>query len=109
MQHMHRSLLTLLPDKFCVEFKKVLFSSAANMASIDTYIIIGITIAISFVVFFSLGVLVTTCIGCMVKTRSKVTLHHPAMESTTYEMIESMQKKITAIEVEPNSAYGTAK
>ena len=79
------------------------------MASIDTYIIIGITIAISFVVFFSLGVLVTTCIGCMVKTRSKVTLHHPAMESTAYEMIESMQKKITAIEVEPNFAYGTAK
>ena len=84
---------------------------AANLASIDTYITIGITIVISFVVFFSLGVSVTTCIGCMVKTRSKVTLHHPnpAMEPSVYEMTETNEKKIKAIELEANSAYGTAK
>ena len=87
------------------------FLPAANSASIDMYYIIGITIIISFVVFFSLGVLVTTCIGCMVKTRSKVTLHHPnpAMEPSVYEMIKTDQKKIKAIELEVNSAYGTAK
>ena len=85
------------------------FLSAANVASIDTYTIIGITIVISFVVFFSLGVLVTTCIGYMVKTRTKVTLHHPALERSVFEMIETDQKKIKAIELEVNSAYGTAK
>ena len=38
----------------------------------------------------------TTCIGCMVKTRSKVTLHHPdpALEPSVYEMIETDQKKL---------------
>ena len=51
----------------------------------------------------------TTCIGCMVKTRSKVTLHHPAMKPSAYEMIENSQTKMTAPEVEPNSAYGTTK
>ena len=71
--------------------------------------IIGITIVISFVVFFSLGVLVTTCIGCMVKTRSKVTLHHPAMESPVYEMTDSNEEKTKAIDLEANSAYGATK
>ena len=87
------------------------FFPAANLASIDTYTTIGITIVISFVVFFSLGVLVTTCISCMVKTRSKVTLHHldPALEPSVYEMIETDQKKIKAIALEANSAYGIAK
>ena len=85
--------------------------SAANLVSFDMYYIIGITIIISFVVFFSLGVSVTTCIGCMVKTRSKVTLHHPdpAMEPSVYEMIKTDQNRIKAIELEVNSAYGTAK
>ena len=85
--------------------------SAANLVSIDMYYIIGITVVISFVVFFSLGVLVTTCIGCMVKTRSKVTLHHPnpALEPSIYEMTETHQNRIKAIELEVNSAYGTAK
>ena len=93
------------------EFNKVSFSSAANVASIDTYTIIGITIVISFVAFFSLGVLVTTRIGCMVKTRSKVTLHHPdpALGPSVYEMIETHQNIIKAIELVVNSAYETAK
>ena len=86
-----------------------LFSSAANVASIDTYTIIGITIVISFVAFFSLGVLVTTRIGCMVKKRSKVTLHHPALGPSVYEMIETHQNIIKAIELVVNSAYETAK
>ena len=80
-----------------------------SMASIDTYTIIGITIVISFVAFFSLGVLVTTFIGCMVKKRSKVTLHHPALEPSVYEMIDTDQKKTITIDRETNSAYGTTK
>ena len=80
------------------------------MASIDTYTIIGITIAISFIVFFSLGMLMGTCIGCCtVKKRPKVTRHHPDSEPLSFEMIKTHQKKIAAIEMEANSAYGTAK
>ena len=80
------------------------------MASIDTYTIIGITIVIS-VVFFSLGVLVTTCICCMAKTRFKVTLHHPdpAMEPSVCEMTETNGKEIKTIDLEVNSAYGATK
>ena len=78
------------------------------MASIDTSTIIGITIAIAFVVFFSMGVLVATSIGCLVKKKPEVS-PHPAMEPSVYEMIETDQKIITAIEVEANSAYGVAK
>ena len=53
----------------------------------------------------------TTSICCMAKTRSKVTLHHPdpVLEPSVYEMIKTDQKKIKAIELEANSAYGTAK
>ena len=51
----------------------------------------------------------TTCIGCMVKTRSKVTLHHPAMESPVYEMTDSNEEKTKAIDLEVNSAYGATK
>eukprot|EP00731_Ephydatia_muelleri_P020659 Em0013g386a len=92
-------------------FELYIHVQANSMASIDTSII-GLTIAIAFVVFFSLGVLVATCIGCVVvKKRSTVTLpHQPALlEPLVYEMIESDQKKITTIKVETNSAYGTAK
>eukprot|EP00731_Ephydatia_muelleri_P002234 Em0001g2234a len=94
---------------FVASFPSITFPTTSNLASIGTHTIIGITIGISFVVFFCLGVLVTTCIGCMVKTRSKVTLHHPAMKPSAYEMIENSQKTMTAPEVEPNSAYGTTK
>ena len=47
----------------------------------------------------------------MVKTRSNITLHHldPALEPSVYEMIETDQKKIRAIALEANSAYGIAK
>ena len=53
----------------------------------------------------------TTCICCMAKTRSKVTLHHPnpAMEPSIYEMTETNEKKIKAIDLEVNSAYGATK
>ena len=63
-----------------------------SKASIDTYTIIGITIVISFV-FFSLGVLVTTCVCFMVKRRSKVTLRHAALEPSVYEMINLIRRK----------------
>ena len=80
-----------------------------SMASIDTYTIIGITIFISFVVFFSLGVLVTMSMGYMVKKRSKETLHHAAVQPSVYEMINTDQKKTATIDMEASSAYENAK
>ena len=85
--------------------------SPANMSTlvtaIDTYSVIGITIGTSFVVFFSLGVMVASCICCVVKMRSKVTLHQSAMAPSVYEMMGADQK-VAAFEVETNSAYGIA-
>ena len=75
------------------------------VVSIATSTIIGITIAISFVVFFSLGVLVATCIGCMVKKRSKST---PAQQPVGNDMIGTSQGRISEIIVETNSAYDVA-
>lgn len=76
------------------------------MASeIDSYIfytVIGILIGTSFVVFFSLFVAM-----CILKKRSKVSLHHPAMEPSSYEMV-GVGQKVSEIEVETNSAYGIA-
>ena len=71
-----------------------------SMASIDTYAIIGITISISFVVFFSLGVLVAICIGCMVKRRSKV------MPDEVHETVGLDRMQIA---VEANSSYEIAR
>ena len=76
-----------------------------SVASIATSTIIGITIASSFVVFFSLGVLVATCIGCMVKTRSKAS---PVQQPIVYDMIGTSQGRIAEIKVEPNYAYDVA-
>ena len=75
-----------------------------SMDSTDMYTFIGITVAMAFIVFFSLGVLVTTCICCMVKTRSKVLLHRP-VESLVYEIVR-VDQKMAATEMKPNAAYG---
>ena len=75
------------------------------MVSIATSTIIGITIVISFIVFFSLGVLVATCIGCMVKKRSKST---PAKQPIVYDMIGTSQGRISEIIMETNTAYDVA-
>ena len=53
--------------------------------------VIGITFAISFVMF-SLVVLVAVCVCCLVKQRSKVILRHPATKPSTHNMIETDQK-----------------
>ena len=74
------------------------------------YTFIGITIASSFVAFFSLGVLLTMCVGHVLKTKSKLTPHKPTLEPSVYEMVDTGQKNITSIfEVEANSAYGIVK
>ena len=72
------------------------------VASADTNTVIGITVAMTFIVFFSLGVLVTTCICCMVKKRSKVPLHRP-MESSRNDIITVDEKMAT--EMEPDAVY----
>ncbi|KAL5518244.1 hypothetical protein EMCRGX_G003944 [Ephydatia muelleri] len=76
-----------------------------SVASIETYAIIGITSSISFVVFFSLGVLVAICIGCMVKRKSKVT---PGEKPPVYETVEPDQIQVAAIAVEANYSYDIA-
>ena len=68
-------------------------------SSIDTYAIIGITISASFVVFFSLGVLVAIC---MVKRRSKGI---PVVNPPVYETVGLDQMQIA---VEANSSYEIA-
>ena len=73
-----------------------------SMASIDTYAIIGITISISFVVFFSLGVLVAICIGCMAIRRSKVTTGE---KPPVYDVIETDQKQMASLALETNFSY----
>ena len=50
-----------------------------------------------------------TFIGCMVKKKSKGTLHQPAMESSVYEMVETDKIGAAAIEVEANSSYQVAR
>ena len=70
-----------------------------SLASIATSTIIGITIGVSFVVFFSLGVLLATGIGCVMKARSKDT---PDQQKMVYDEIGPHRG---AIEMETNSAY----
>ena len=70
-----------------------------SLASIATSTIIGITIVVSFVVFFSMGVLLATCIGCVMKTRSKAT---PDQQKMVYDVIGPHRG---AIEMETNSTY----
>ena len=76
-------------------------------SAFDTYSVIGITIGTSFVVFFSLGVMVASCICCVVKMKSKVIHHHSTTESSKHEMTRTTQK-VTALVVETNSTYGSA-
>ena len=86
---------------------KLFFFTAVNytavnytsLASIATSTIIGITIGVSFVVFFSLGVLLATCIGCVMKARSKAT---PDQQKMVYDVIGPHRG---VIEMEANSAY----
>ena len=64
----------------------------------DTSTLIGAIIGASSFGFISLVVLVVTCIGCAIKTRSKVSIRH----------LRTDQKNVAAIKVETcNSAYET--
>ncbi|KAL5479141.1 hypothetical protein EMCRGX_G022626 [Ephydatia muelleri] len=80
---------------------KIYFSSIPPTKSTDVFLtsidVIGITIASSFVVFFSLGALVVTCCCCCVmKKRTKDTPHPPDNEPLAYEM-SGMDEKMFAI------------
>ena len=90
----------MVPEKCCVKHHQCLYTlfgysffPPANtaLASMDTSTVIGITFAISFVMF-SLVVLVAVCVCCLVKQRSKVILRHPATKPSTHNMIETDQK-----------------
>ena len=79
------------------------------MPSIDASTAVGITFSITFIMAFSLGVLVTICISCISKTRFKTTSPHPSTPNVPYEVVGINQKKIEAIPLENNNAYGTVK
>ena len=87
---------------------KLFFFTAVDytsLASIATSTIIGI---VSFVVFFSLGVLLAIFIGCVMKARSKAT---PDQQKMVYDVIGPHRGEGGggggggAIDMEANSAY----
>lgn len=88
--------------------EQLLYFSAANClssVSIDTSTLIGVIIGTSSFGFISMIVLVVTCICCVIKTTSKVPLHHPGLPQPVHEMETTDKKKIT-IEMKANSSYG---
>ena len=90
-----QSLMSSLTYEADQEIEMFFFHAATDifLTSID---VIGITIASSFVVFFSLGALVVTCCCCCVmKRRSKNTPHPPDNGTLAYEMSGMDEKMFT--------------
>ncbi|KAL5500509.1 hypothetical protein EMCRGX_G012085 [Ephydatia muelleri] len=84
-------------------------TAAICVPSIDVSTAVGITFSITFIMAFSLGVLVTICISCISKIRSKTTSPHLSAPNAPYEVAGINQKKIDVIPLENNDAYGTVK
>ncbi|KAL5500680.1 hypothetical protein EMCRGX_G012275 [Ephydatia muelleri] len=85
-------------------------------ASIGTSTAVGISVAMTFILSFSLGGLVTAIIicGCYNPRRfsSKTTKSPPPVPTTTtaaYEVVGFNKKEGNTIELESNSAYGTGR
>eukprot|EP00731_Ephydatia_muelleri_P011273 Em0006g167a len=85
-------------------------------ASISTSTAVGISVAMTFILSFSLGGLVTAIIicGCYNPRRfsSKTTKSPPPVPTAipaTYEMVGFNKKEGNTIELESNSAYGTGR
>eukprot|EP00731_Ephydatia_muelleri_P033834 Em0039g20a len=76
---------------------------SSHVPSIDVSTAVGITFSITFIMAFSLGVLVTVCIF---KTRSKTTSPHHYTPNAPNEVVGINQKKIDVILIESNAAYG---
>ena len=72
------------------------------MPSIDVSTAVGITFSITFIMAFSLGVLVTICVS---KATSKTTLHHHSTPNAPYDVVGINQRKYV-IPLENNDAYG---
>eukprot|EP00731_Ephydatia_muelleri_P011447 Em0006g341a len=83
--------------------------TSSHLPSIDVSTVVGITFSITFIMAFSLGVLVTICISCISKTKSKTTSSHPTTSNAPYDVVGIRQKKIDTIELKSNDAYGTVK
>eukprot|EP00731_Ephydatia_muelleri_P011197 Em0006g91a len=64
---------------------------ASHVPSIDASTAVGITFSITFIMAFSLGVLVTMCVS---KTRPKTTSPHPFTPCALYEVVGINQKKM---------------
>ena len=85
---------------------------APDIASIDIPTAVGVTFAITFIISFSLGGLVTASIlwFCyFTGVSTKATESPPSIPTAaTYEVVGPDRKKIDGIELESNSAYGIA-
>ena len=99
MALLHSSLkqsLTSLTYEANHEIEMFFSHAATDIFLLTTFDVIGITIASSFVVFFSLGALVVTCCCCCVmKRRSKNTPHPPDNGTLAYEMSGMDEKMFT--------------
>ena len=87
--------------------------AASHVPSIDVSTDVGIIFSITFIMAFSLGVLVTICVS---KTRSKTTSHHPSTPNPSIpnydvhcEVVSINRKKTDVITLESNDAYGIVK
>ena len=78
---------------------------ANRLPSIDVSTAVGITLSITFIMAFSLGVLVTICTNCVSKRMCKN--KHPSSPDATYEVVSINQKKVDVIPLESNNAYET--
>ena len=81
--------------------------AASHVPSIGVSTAVGITFSITFIMAFSLGVLVT--ISIISKTRFKTAPPHPSTPIAPYEVEGIRENKIDVIPLESNAAYGTAK
>ena len=83
--------------------------SGSNIVSIDTPTAVGITFAITFIISFSMGMLVAFIILCVCYIPRVSSITTEASIPTTYEVVGINQKQTSTIELESNAAYGIAK
>ena len=91
-----QSLSSVMYD-ITAELEMKTFVSTATDALLTSIDVIGITIASSFVVFFSLGVLVVTCCCCCVMRKRTKDTHHPPDNGTLAYEMSGMDEKMFAI------------
>ena len=80
------------------------------LACINTSSAVGVTFSITFIISFSMGMLVNVCVAYVMKRNSKATSQPPSIPTAiTHNLMDINQKSPNAIELESNAAYGTAR